>query len=109
MIDDNELMEHLKKLTEFNMSLKKVKRKLQRFLEYYPEMKNPIEIRSDFKRNDGVKLPKTTLKTFSGDLLNWKPFKETFEAAAHNSESIANIEKFTYSKTYLDKSALQAN
>ena len=45
MIDDNELMEHLKKTTEFNMSLKKAKRKLQIFLEYHPEMR-------DFKRND---------------------------------------------------------
>ena len=67
MIDDNELMEHLKKITEFNMSLKKAKRKLQRLLEYHQEMTNPIEIRRDFKRNDGVKLPKITLKTHSGD------------------------------------------
>ena len=71
-------------------------------------MTNPIEIRRDFKRNDGLKLPKTTLKTFSGDPLDWKSFKETFEAAEHNNESITNIEKITYLKTYLDKSALQA-
>ena len=66
-------------------------------------MTNPIEIRRDFKRNDGVKLPKITLKTFSGDPLDWKSFKETFEAAVHNNESITNIEKFTYLKIYLDK------
>ena len=108
MIDDNELMEHLKKITEFNMSLKKAKRKLQRLLEYHQEMTNPIEIRRDFKRNDGVKLPKITLKTLSGDPLDWKYFKETFEAAVHNNESITNTEKFTYLKTYLDKSAFQA-
>ena len=69
-------------------------------------MTNPIEIRRDFKRNDGVKLPKITLKTFSGDPLDWKSFKETFEAAVHNNESITNIEKFTYLETYLDKSPL---
>ena len=34
--------------------------------------------------------------------------KKTFETAGHNNESITNIEKFTYLKTYLDKSALQA-
>ena len=101
MIDDNELMEHLKKTREFNMSLKKAKQKLQRFLKYHPEMR-------DFKRNDGVKLPKITLKTFSGNPLDWKSFKETFEAAEHNNESITNFEKFMYLKTYLDKSALQA-
>ena len=48
------------------------------------------------------------MKTFSGDPLDWKSFKETSEAAVHNNESITNIEKFTYLKIYLDKSALQA-
>ena len=70
MIDGNELMQQLKKITKFNMSLKQAKRKLQRFLEYHPEMTNPIEICRDFKRNDGVKLVKITLKTFSRDPLD---------------------------------------
>ena len=39
------------------MSPKKTKQKLQRLLEYHPEMTNQIEIHRDFKRNDGVKLP----------------------------------------------------
>ena len=38
----------------------------------------------------------------------WKSFKETFKAVFHSSDSINNIEKFTYFKTYLDKSELQA-
>ena len=59
-------------------------------------------------RNDGVKLPRIVLRKSSGDPLDWKSFKETFEAAVHSSDSISNIEKFTYLKTYLDKSALQA-
>ena len=37
------------------MKLKKAKRKLQKFIECYPETINPIEIRRDLKRNDGVK------------------------------------------------------
>ena len=110
MIDGNELMEHLKKKkrTKFNKSLQKAKRKLQGLLEYHPEMTNLVEIRRYFKRNGGVKLSKITLKTFSGYPLDWKSFKGTFEAAVHNNESITNIEKFTYLKTDLDKSAFQA-
>ena len=57
MLDNDELMEHLRNTTQFNMSLKKAKRKLQRFLEYHPNTTNPIEIRRDLKRNDGMKLP----------------------------------------------------
>ena len=108
MLDDNELSEYLKNSTAFNVKLKKSKRKLQKFLEYHPELSIPIEIRRDARRNDGVKLPKIVLRKFSGDPLDWKSFKETFEAAVHSSGSISNIEKFTYLKTYLDKSTLQA-
>ena len=59
-------------------------------------------------RNDWVKLQKIVLRKFIGDPLDWKSFNETFEAAVHRSDSISSIEKFTYLKTYLDKSALQA-
>ena len=38
MLDDNELSEYLKNSTAFNMKLKKSKRKLQKFLEYHPEL-----------------------------------------------------------------------
>ena len=69
---------------------------------------NPIEIRRNFKRNDTVKLPKITLKTFSGDPLDRKLYKETFEAAVDNNESVTNIKKFTCLKRHLDRSALQA-
>ena len=89
------------------MKLKKSKRNLQKLLGYHTESSVPIEIRRDGRRNDGVKLPKIVLRKFSGDPLDWKSFKETFEAAVYSSDSISNIEKFTYLKTYLDKSALQ--
>ena len=108
MLDNNELSEYLKNSTAFNMKLKKSKRKLQKFLEYHPESSVPIKISRDARRNDGVKLLKIVLRKFSGDRLDWISFKETFEAAVHSSDSISNIEKFTYLKTYLDKSALQA-
>ena len=55
-----------------------------------------------------VKLPKTVLRKLSGDPLDWKSFKRTFEATVLVSDSTCNVEKFTYLKTYLGKSALQA-
>ena len=108
MLDDNELSEYLKNSTAFNMKLKKSKRKLQKFLEYHPQSAVPIEIGRDARRNDGVKLPKIVLRKIIGDPLDWKSFKETFEAAVHGSDCINNIETFSYLKTYLDKSVLQA-
>ena len=44
MIDDNELTEHLRKTTEFDMSLKKAKQKLKRFLEYDLEITTLIKV-----------------------------------------------------------------
>ena len=38
----------------------------------------------------------------------WKSFKETFEAAVHRRTDLTNIEKFTYLRSLLDKTALQA-
>ena len=108
MLDDNELSEYLKNSTAFNLKLKKSKRKLQKFLEYHLGSSVPIKISRDARRNDGVKLLKIVLRKFSGDRLDWISFKETFEAAVHSSDSISNIERFTYLKTYLDKLALQA-
>ena len=55
ILDDNKLSKYLKNSTVFNMKLKKCKRKLQKFLEYYPELSVPIDIRRDARRNDGVK------------------------------------------------------
>ena len=95
MLDDNELSEYSKNTTAFNMKLTKSKRKVQKFLEYYPESSISIEIRRDARRNDGVKLPKIVLRKFSHDPLDWKSFKVTFEEAVHGSDSISNIEKFT--------------
>ena len=107
MLDGNEFSEYLKNWATFNMKLKKYKRKLQKFLEYHPKLPIPIETRRDARQNDSVKLPKIVLRKFSGDPLDWKSFKETFEATVHGSDSVNNMDTFTYLKTYLVKSALQ--
>ena len=52
ILDDNKLSEYLKNSTVFNMKFKKSKRKLQKLLEYHPELLVPIDIRRDARRND---------------------------------------------------------
>ena len=106
MLDDNKLSEYLKNSTAFNMKLKKIKRKLHKFLENHPDSSIPIKIRGDARRNDGVKLPKNRLRKISGDPLYWKSFNKTFKAAVHSSDSTNNIEKFSYLKAYLELKGL---
>ena len=55
-----------------------------------------------------VKLPKIEIKCFSGDYTCWKSFKETFEATVHRRTDLTNIEKFTYLRSLLNKTASQA-
>ena len=55
-----------------------------------------------------VKLPKLELKTFDGDIINWKPFWDQFDVSIHSNSLISKIEiylKFSYLKTFLNESA----
>ena len=56
----------------------------------------------------GVNLPKFMLKKFTGDLLGWKTFQETYEAAIGQNESLSEVEKFTYFRGYLHGTVFQA-
>ena len=55
-----------------------------------------------------VKLPKLELPKFDGDIINWRGFWDQFQVAIHENETIAEIDKFTYLKSFLSNSALSA-
>lgn len=46
-----------------------------------------------------VKLPKLELKSFDGDIINRKPFRDQFNAFIHLNNFISKILKFSYLKT----------
>lgn len=47
------------------------------------------------------KLPKLDLPTFSGDLLLWQTFWESYETTVHTNPSLTNVQRFTYLKAQL--------
>ena len=55
-----------------------------------------------------VKLPKLELSKFDGDIINWQGFWDQFLIAIHENDSLADIDKFTYLKSFLSDSALQS-
>ncbi|KAL5514973.1 hypothetical protein EMCRGX_G000071 [Ephydatia muelleri] len=55
-----------------------------------------------------VKLPKLTLKRFTGDITAWTTFWETFESSIHQNTSLSNIDKFNYLSSLLESSAADA-
>ena len=56
----------------------------------------------------GVKLPRLQLKSFDGDLTQWTPFWDSYQSAVHNNKEVSDIQKFTYLKSLLEKSAKEA-
>ena len=55
-----------------------------------------------------VKLPKLTLRPFSGDLTQWFTFWDSFIAAVHNNSQLVDVDKFNYLKSLLSGVALEA-
>ena len=55
-----------------------------------------------------AKLPKLTLRKFSGDPKSWQPFWDSFEAAVHNNDSVSKIDKSNYLKSLVEGNAASA-
>ena len=54
------------------------------------------------------KLPDLTLSKFDGDITNWNSFWDSYDTAVHNNTSLSDINKFTYLKSLVVKSAEDA-
>ena len=55
------------------------------------------------------KLPKSIVKEFDGNVLNWRTFWDQFESMIHSKANISNIDKFCYLTSFLCKSAYDTN
>ena len=53
-------------------------------------------------------LPKLSLPTFSGDLLTWQTFWDSFYAAIDANPNLSGIQKFNYLKAQLQRDAARA-
>ena len=52
--------------------------------------------KSEIPLEPTVELPKISVPTFDGDVLNWAVFWEQFETAIHNSRKLHDAQKLTY-------------
>ena len=44
----------------------------------------------------GLKLPKISIRTFDGSIMNWSSFWEQFEVSIHKKENLEDVEKLAY-------------
>ena len=56
----------------------------------------------------GTKLPKLDLPRFSGEVTEWLTFWDSYQAAVHNNPSLLPVQKFTYLRSLVSKSAKEA-
>ena len=54
-----------------------------------------------------IKLPKTELKKFSGNILKWTKFWQPFENSIHNNPAVSTSDKFEYLKGCLEGAPLK--
>ncbi|XP_055543759.1 uncharacterized protein LOC129729273 [Wyeomyia smithii] len=54
-----------------------------------------------------VKLPDIKLPTFSGNLMQWITFRDSFRSLIHYNKSLSAIDKFTYLRASVNGEALQ--
>ena len=54
-----------------------------------------------------VKLPKLSIQLFSGDIIDWTSFWDSYEVTVHSNTSLSGIEKFSYLRSRLRGPALE--
>ena len=62
-----------------------------------PSNSSPLPVNESVK----VKLPKLEISKFNGDVINWQGFCDHFCLAIYENNSISDIDKFSYLKTFL--------
>ena len=55
-----------------------------------------------------ARLPKLQLQPFNGELTSWTTFWDEYESAIHNNSTLPDIDKFTYLRTLVTRSAKDA-
>lgn len=64
--------------------------------------------RSSTYNNQSHKLPKLTLPSFSGNLLEWQNFWDSYETAVHCNPTLSEVQKFNYLKSLVEGDAARA-
>ena len=59
------------------------------------QSQNVSAINPTVQEEDDVKLSRIELLHFDGDILNWKPFKESFMIHIHNKAKMSSTTKMT--------------
>ena len=74
--------------------------RLKRFIKEHSTQTPKVE-RVSTKSSSNVKLPRLEIMKLTGEFTKWQTFYDSFEAAVEKNQSLSNIEKFNYLRSYL--------
>ena len=100
--DDQEEMSE--KDMNIEIELKTKISRLKRFIKEHSTQTPKVE-RVSTKSSSNVKLPRLEIMKFTGEFTKWQTFYDSFEAAVEKNQSLSNIEKFNYLRSYLANDA----
>jgi hypothetical protein len=110
--DDDEMIleqidKHCAESEILNDQLAEISCMLQSKLQLWASQESVVAHNNSNFHDSHIRLPKLNLPTFSGNVLEWHEFFESFVAAVHKSD-ISDIEKFTYLRSQLKGDALNS-
>ena len=109
--EDQKINDEIFEASEFRETLNRTLIKIDRVLDKVSSSSKNTESAMTQNQQSGTlpsstkqkaRLPKLTLRNFSGDAMSWQSFWDSFEAAVHNNEDVSKVDKFNYLKSLLD-------
>ena len=113
--DENEIAEEIDAAEEFQIFVHKKGVEMEQFFarikdeenrNRMPTLEQSIPIIRE-RNKVRVKLPKLQIETFSGDPKEYRAFIDVFDLIANENNDLADVEKFTYLRSYLTGDALR--
>ena len=77
---------------------------IKNFMDSFQIIETSINLPNKVEANS-VRLPRMTIANFSGDVLKWQTFYESFTTVIHNKPNISNVQKLDYLVGYLEEQA----
>ena len=101
LIDDgDEVIREIEDADAFNENVSNVLVALGRIAD--------VQGASKKSQSTRAKLPKLNLPVFSGDVTEWMTFWDSYETAVHQNSELSDVEKFTYLKTLVTRTAKES-
>ena len=105
-VEDEELVKLIEEQNDWKDEIRAACHKAKRLLDDDGGSNITPASKGESLCNRMVRLPKLNLPVFSGNLLEWQLFYDSFVSSVHSREDMSSIDKFNYLRSQLTGNAL---